>query len=84
MARLAQSCLQVLTHGHGHCSVLKTVTYALMHLCVAMLVAFALTGDWRAALAIGLVEPFIQTFAYSLHERAWGRRSKAHMQTGCI
>ena len=50
---------------------LKTASYAAMHLVVAMAVAFALTGDWRAAVAIGLVEPAVQTVAYTLHERAW-------------
>jgi uncharacterized membrane protein len=50
---------------------LKTVTYGLMHFCVAILVAFALTRDLRAALAIGLIEPVIQTIAYMLHEKVW-------------
>ncbi|MEZ5986266.1 MAG: DUF2061 domain-containing protein [Hyphomonas sp.] len=53
----------------------KTVTYSLMHLSVAMTVAFVLTGSWHAALAIGLIEPVIQTVAYTLHERAWARAS---------
>lgn len=52
---------------------LKTITYALMHLVVAMGVAYALTGSWTAALAIGLIEPAVQTVAYSFHERGWAR-----------
>lgn len=56
-------------------SALKTLSYALMHLIVAMTVAFALTGSWAAALAIGLIEPAVQTLAYMGHERAWARRS---------
>ncbi|MEZ5946190.1 MAG: DUF2061 domain-containing protein [Hyphomonas sp.] len=51
----------------------KTMTYSLMHLSVAMTVAFLLTGSWPAALAIGLIEPLVQTVAYTLHERAWAR-----------
>ena len=51
----------------------KPVTYGLMHLVVAITVAFALTGSWTAALAIGLIEPAVQTVAYTLHERAWNR-----------
>jgi uncharacterized membrane protein len=39
-----------------------------------MTVAFALTRNWHAALAIGLIEPLVQTVAYSMHERAWARR----------
>lgn len=53
---------------------LKTLSYALMHLGVAMTVAFALTRNWHAALAIGLIEPLVQTVAYFVHERAWARR----------
>lgn len=53
--------------------VFKTVTYSLMHLTVAMTVAFLLTGSWHAALAIGLIEPLVQTAAYTMHERAWAR-----------
>lgn len=52
---------------------LKIASYGVMHLIVAMLVAFAITRDWRLALAIGVVEPFFQTIAYSIHDRVWHR-----------
>lgn len=52
----------------------KTTTYGLMHLSVAVTVAYVLTGDWRVALGIGIVEPMVQTVAYTLHERFWARR----------
>ncbi len=52
----------------------KTLSYAIMHLAVAIAVAFALTGDWRKALAIGIIEPIVQTFAFALHDRWWSRR----------
>jgi len=51
----------------------KTVSYSLMHLTVAVTVAFALTRDWRAALAIGMIEPIFQTVAFAVHERVWAR-----------
>jgi uncharacterized membrane protein len=54
-------------------ALLKTGTYCVMHLVVAILVAFALTRNWHVALAVGLVEPFVQTFAFALHERIWSR-----------
>lgn len=50
---------------------LKPVTYSLMHLTVAISVAYALTGDWRIALGVGMIEPMVQTVAYMLHEKAW-------------
>ncbi|MBP5856087.1 DUF2061 domain-containing protein [Marivibrio halodurans] len=52
---------------------LKTATYAVMHLVVAMAVAYALSGSWKIALGIGLIEPAVQTVAYTLHERVWKR-----------
>lgn len=51
----------------------KTFSYSAMHLVVAIAVAYALTRDWRAALAIGMIEPIFQTIAFALHERAWAR-----------
>jgi uncharacterized membrane protein len=56
---------------------LKTASYAIMHLCVAIAVAYALTLDWRKALAIGIIEPFVQTFAFALHDRYWRKRDSA-------
>ncbi|MFN7232394.1 MAG: DUF2061 domain-containing protein, partial [Brevundimonas sp.] len=44
---------------------LKIASYATMHLIVAILVAYAITRDWTLALAIGLVEPIAQTFAFA-------------------
>ena len=51
----------------------KTLSYSLMHLTVAITVAYALTRDWRAALAIGMIEPVFQTLACAIHERVWAR-----------
>lgn len=59
---------------------LKTLTYASMHLTVAVAVAYALTRDWRIALAVGIVEPLVQTVFFNLHERAWSRADKARDQ----
>lgn len=58
----------------------KTATYALMHFTVAIAVAYALTGSWALALAIGIVEPFVQTFAFAVHERLWVRALSAEEQ----
>lgn len=55
---------------------LKTLTYATMHLTVAIVVAYALTRDWRVALAVGIVEPMVQTVAFNLHERLWSRAER--------
>ena len=44
-----------------------------MHFVVAVSVALALTGDWRIALAIGLIEPLVQTVFFTIHDRIWTR-----------
>lgn len=54
-------------------AMLKTCTYSLMHLTVAVTVAFMLTQDWRIALGVGVIEPMVQTFACTFHERLSNR-----------
>ncbi|WP_395943286.1 DUF2061 domain-containing protein [Brevundimonas sp.] len=61
---------------------LKIASYGLMHLVVAILVAFAITRDWRLALAVGMVEPVFQTLAYSIHDRVWHRIERRRMASG--
>lgn len=61
----------------------KTLSYSLMHLTVAIAVAYALTRDWRTALAVGLIEPIFQTVAFAVHERVWeriGRKAALELQ----
>jgi uncharacterized membrane protein len=53
----------------------KTVSWGLIHVVITVLVVWALTGSPAAALAIGLIEPLVQTFAYAAHERLWARRA---------
>jgi uncharacterized membrane protein len=54
--------------------VAKTLSWSVTHMLVAITVAYVLTRDWRAALAVGLIEPVFQTIAFVLHERVWSRR----------
>ncbi|NMM44140.1 DUF2061 domain-containing protein [Rhodospirillaceae bacterium KN72] len=54
----------------------KTASYGAMHLTVAVAVAYALSGDWRIALGIGVIEPAIQTVAYTVHEKIWANRNR--------
>lgn len=56
---------------------LKTGSYSIMHLTVAIAVTYAITQDWRAALAVGLIEPAVQTVAYVVHDRVWARLERS-------
>ena len=49
----------------------KSGTYCILHITVATAVAYALSGDWRVALGIGLIEPLVQTGVFYMHETAW-------------
>ncbi len=66
--------------GSAMRTMLKTASYAAMHFVVAILVAFALTRSWAAALAIGVVEPFVQTIAFTIHDRLWSRADRRHAE----
>ncbi|MGA0606300.1 DUF2061 domain-containing protein [Phenylobacterium sp. VNQ135] len=55
----------------------KTASWSVVHMLVAIAVAYALTQNWRAALAVGLIEPIFQTIAFAVHERAWMRLAPA-------
>ena len=51
----------------------KTASYYVMHMVVAALVAYAVTGNWVAAITLSLLEPTVQAIAYFFHERFWSR-----------
>ena len=55
----------------------KTGSYWLVHITVAVAVAWALTGNLAAAMAIGLLEPTVQAFVFYIHEWLWERKMPA-------
>jgi len=54
----------------------KTASYYFTHITVAASVAYAVTGDWRAAVALSVLEPTVQAVVYFFHERAWARHER--------
>ena len=52
---------------------MKTGSYYLIHICVAALVAYAVTGNLWASLTLSLLEPTVQAVAFFFHEKAWKR-----------
>ena len=63
-----------------HETLAKTVTYCIMHFTVAILVAYGISRDWGIALSIGVVEPLVQTWFFSMHERKWNSARAKHRQ----
>ena len=51
----------------------KTASYYVVHVTVAALVAYAVTGNFLLAVTLSLLEPSVQAFAFFFHEKAWQR-----------
>ena len=50
---------------------LKTFTFALVHISVAFTVVYLLTGSALAGGVVALIEPACNTVAYYFHEKVW-------------
>lgn len=57
----------------------KTASYYVVHITVAALVAYAVTGDLLVSLTLSLLEPSVQAVAFFFHEKAWERWSSRHV-----
>lgn len=55
----------------------KTASYYVMHMLVAIAVAWAITRSWQMALTISMIEPMVQAIAYYWHERAWAKAGQS-------
>jgi uncharacterized membrane protein len=51
----------------------KTASYYVVHVTVAALVTYTVTGSFLLALTLSLLEPTVQAFAFFFHEKAWQR-----------
>jgi uncharacterized membrane protein len=54
----------------------KTLSYYIMHITVAMLVAYVVTGNFWMAVTLSLLEPTVQAFAFFFHEKVWNKRDQ--------
>ena len=52
---------------------IKTLSFGAMHIGVAFLVVWAMTGNWITGGLVALVEPCVNTVAYHFHEKVWKR-----------
>jgi len=55
---------------HNLPTLAKTGSYYVIHICVAALVAYAVTGNLIASLTLSLLEPTVQAVAFFFHEKA--------------
>lgn len=52
---------------------LKTLTFTVMHFCIAFAVAYALTGSVTVGGLVAAVEPLCNSVGFFFHERLWQR-----------
>jgi uncharacterized membrane protein len=55
---------------------MKTGSYYVIHIAVAAMVAYAVTGNLWASLTLSLLEPSVQAVAFFFHEKAWERAAR--------
>jgi uncharacterized membrane protein len=66
---------------HNQRTLKKTFSYYLMHISVAMLVGYFVTGSWVMAMTLSLLEPTVQAIAFFFHEKVWDKNSNQATST---
>ena len=61
---------------------MKTGSYYLIHISVAAMVAYAVTGNLWASLTLSLLEPTVQAVAFFFHEKLWERGLRRRADAG--
>lgn len=56
-------------------SVVKAISWRILGTIDTMLIAYFISGQWKLALSIGLIEWFSKMILYIVHERIWNRIS---------
>jgi uncharacterized membrane protein len=54
----------------------KTITFTLMHFCIAFAVTYALTGSLVAGGLVAAIEPLCNSVGFYWHEKVWQRLEK--------
>lgn len=61
---------------------LKTITFTMMHFCIAFSVTYALTGSLAVGGLVAAIEPLCNSVAFYFHEKVWqkvdSKRTAAH------
>lgn len=52
---------------------LKTLTFTVMHFCIAFTVAYLLTGSVGISGLVAVVEPLCNSVGFYFHEKVWKR-----------
>lgn len=63
---------------------LKTISFTLMHFCIAFGVAYALTGSLAVGGLVAAVEPLCNSVGFFFHEKLWVRLESKQRATANI
>ncbi len=63
--------------NHNQRTLKKTFSYYIMHITVAMLVGYMVTGSIWMAMTLSLLEPTVQAVAFFIHEKVWDRKDNS-------
>ncbi|QKE62622.1 DUF2061 domain-containing protein [Aquipseudomonas campi] len=63
---------------------LKTITFTLMHFCIAFGVTYALTGSVAASGLVAAIEPLCNSVGFYFHEKVWQRFERRGAQKSVI
>lgn len=66
-----QKTLKYITNNNNRHALVKTISFAILHFCVAFSVAYILTGSVLIGGLIAMIEPTINTIVFFFHEKAW-------------
>jgi len=61
--------------NHNQRTLKKTFSYYIMHITVAMLVGYIVTGSIWMAMTLRMLEPTVQAVAFFIHERIWEKKA---------
>lgn len=59
----------------------KTITFTLMHFCIAFAVTYTLTGSVAASGLVAAIEPLCNSVGFYFHEQIWQRLEHRSNQT---
>jgi uncharacterized membrane protein len=52
---------------------MKTISFGVMHVSVAFVVVYLITGSIALGGLVAVIEPLVNTVAYHFHEKVWAR-----------
>lgn len=51
----------------------KSISYRAVGTCQTALIGYFMTGDWKLASSLGIIELCVKPIIYFIHERVWYR-----------